>query len=334
MNHAIRNFLVAAIGAVSIAACGGGSGDGGLTGGGNPPNPATITSQNAPVIAGVVAEVALGQGVFDSVFGPAIPIAAAGPDAAVAPVLKPVLSAAMKAASPSRLYVISTSSADCAVSGSVDMQADVSDPAEPSVNDSFVFEFMDCDDGAGAVMNGGMTVTITAFSGDPASGEFLLGMSLEFSAFSVSQDGETTGVSGDVSLEIDTRNPPLTRILVSANTFVTTSDGTEEILTDFTIDITEDGAMFPVAMTVETSFTISSPRIGGDVSVTTSLSLESMGEDYPFAGELRIEGADGAIIVMIALDANTVRLEIDIDGDGGTDDTIDLTWDELLAAAA
>jgi hypothetical protein len=37
---------------------------------------------------------------------------------------------------------------------------------------------------------------------------------------------------------------------------------------------------------------------------------------------------------MIALDANTVRLQIDIDGDGAIDDTIDLTWDELMAAAA
>ena len=68
------------------------------------------------------------------------------------------------------------------------------------------------------------------------------------------------------------------------------------------------------------------------MTVTTSLSLQSMGEDYPFVGELRIEGADGAVIVMIALDANTVRLEIDIDGDGAVDDTIDLTWDELMGA--
>jgi len=67
--------------------------------------------------------------------------------------------------------------------------------------------------------------------------------------------------------------------------------------------------------------------------VTTSLALESMGEDYPFVGELRIEGADQAVIVMIALDANTVRLQIDINGDGAIDETLDLTWDELMAAA-
>jgi hypothetical protein len=36
---------------------------------------------------------------------------------------------------------------------------------------------------------------------------------------------------------------------------------------------------------------------------------------------------------MVALDADTVRLQIDIDGDGATDETVDVTWDELLAAA-
>ena len=58
-----------------------------------------------------------------------------------------------------------------------------------------------------------------------------------------------------------------------------------------------------------------------------------MGSDYPFVGELRIEGAGNSVIVMVALDANTVRLQIDIDGDG-FDETIDMTWDELMAAAA
>lgn len=335
MKQAFRHLCVAAAGLTLISACGGGSdNDGGLVGGGNTAQPATITSQNAPVIAGVAAEVAMGQGVFSSVFSPTIPIASSGADAAVAPVMKPVLSAAMKTASPSQLMATSAGRADCAVSGSVDVQADVSDPAAPSLNDRFVFEFMNCDDGTGAVLNGGMAITITALAGDPATDEFLVGMAIEFSAFSVTEDGETTGANGTVSFEIDTTNPPVTTITVSANTFVATSSGSEEVLTGFTIEITEDASMFPVAITVETSFTISSPRIGGEVTVTTSLALQSTGAEYPFMGELRIEGADQAVIVLIALDANTVRLEIDIDGDGATDEAVDMSWDELLAAAA
>ena len=166
-----------------------------------------------------------------------------------------------------------------------------------------------------------------------AIGIILLGMPINFSAFAITEGNETTSADGTISIEVNSLNPPVTTITIATSTFVTTSEGSEEFLTNFSVTITEDASMFPVAVTVETSFTFSSPRIGGEVTVTTSLTLESMGENYPLFGEPRIEGANQAVIVMIALDANTVRLEVDIDGDGAVDETLDMTWDELMAAA-
>jgi hypothetical protein len=335
MKRALRNFLIATAGCAVIAACGGsGSNDGGLTGGIPASEPATITAQNAPLIAGTVAGVAMGQGVFSSILTPTIPIGSIGADAAVTPVMKPVFSAAMKTASPSQLYATSSGQEPCAVSGTVDVTINISNPQQPSVNDRFDFLFTACDDGSGVVVDGGMTITISSIGGDVASGNFLLGMRIDFSAFAVTEGGETTSAEGSITFEIDTSDPTVTTITVSTSALVTTSAGTEEVLTNFTVQITENASMFPTAVTVDTSFTFSSPRIGGEVTVTTSLSLQSMGSDYPFVGELTITGAGNAVIVMIALDANTVRLEIDINGDGATDDTIDLTWDELMAAAA
>jgi len=100
------NFLIATAACAVIAACGSGSSssnDGGLTGGVNAAELATMTTQNAPAIAGVAAEVAMGQGAFSSIFTTDLPIASIGAGVAVAPVMKPVLSAAVKTASPSRL---------------------------------------------------------------------------------------------------------------------------------------------------------------------------------------------------------------------------------------
>ena len=89
--------------------------------------------------------------------------------------------------------------------------------------------------------------------------------------------------------------------------------------------------MFPTAVSVSTSFTVSSPTIGGEVTVSTSLAMQASGEEYPYVGELRISGAGNTAIVIIALDANRVRLEIDVDGDGAFDGELETTWDELLA---
>ena len=335
MNRVLRNFFVAAASLAFITACGGGSDDGGgLTGGAPTAEPATITAENAPAIAATVAEVAMGQGAFSSFFTPALPIGSIGVDAAVAPVIKPVVSAAIKTANPSQLYATTSSREPCAVSGTVDVVINVSNPEQPSVNDSFDFEFMDCDDGSGVVLNGGMAISIASLDGDFASGNILLGMRIEFSAFAVTENGETTSADGIITIDIDSRDPNVTTITVATSALVTTSAGAEEVLSNFTVQVTEDSSMFPIAVTVETSFTISSPRIGGSVTVTTSLALNSTGSDYPFEGELRITGAGGSVIAMIALDANTVRLQIDINGDGATDETLDMTWDELMAAAA
>jgi hypothetical protein len=333
MKHRVRNILTIAAGTMLFAACGGSNDDDGLTGGAPGSEPAAITAQNAPAIAGAVAEVAMGQGIFSSIFTTDIPIASNGFDLAIAPVAKPVLSATMKTAAPTQLYATSARQADCAVSGTVDVQVDIQDPMQPTVNDTFVFEFIDCDDGTGVVVDGGMTITITRLDGDAASGNFLLGMQIGFSAFAVTEGNETTSAEGTIGITVDTSTPPVTRITVSASTFVTTSEGMEDVLTGFSVEIVEDASTFPSTVTAETSFTISSPRIGGEVTVTTSVTLQSMGDGYPFAGELRIEGAGNAVIVMIALDADTVRLQIDIDGDGATDETLDMTWDELMAAA-
>ena len=50
-------------------------------------------------------------------------------------------------------------------------------------------------------------------------------------------------------------------------------------------------------------------------------------------GELFIQAAGNTAIVFIVIDGDTVRLEIDINGDGEPDEVVDVTWDELLAAA-
>ena len=328
MMQSIRNFIFFAIGVTLLSGCGGGGGGGGSaapndTGDGNL---ATITTQNAPAVAGVVATVALEDGIFGAIFNQNLPIASSGSPQ--------ILTGVSKVAQPSNLFATSSGLADCAVSGTVDVELTITDPFAPSVGDLFRFTFDACNDGTGTETSGSMTISITALQGDPASGEFLLGTSLEFSALQITENGETSSANGTINIEIDTTTPPITTITVSASALATTTEGAVETVTDLTVTISEDQSMFPTGVTVETSFRITSPRIGGDVIVSTSLALQSMGDEYPYVGELRITAADNAVIVLIAFDSNSVRLQIDVDGDGAMDETIDTTWDEIMAAAA
>jgi len=97
--------------------------------------------------------------------------------------------------------------------------------------------------------------------------------------------------------------------------------------------LTEDESAVPTAVSTQTSFRLSSPRLGGDILVSTSVSLQSSGDGFPISGEFRVEAADNAAIVVVAIDGTMVRLQIDLNGDGDPDETRDLTWDQLIAAA-
>ena len=326
MPNEFRHLLLAVITFSFVAGCGGSSSGGELV----PPVPTselvTITSDNATTVAGVVAQQVLDDNLFGTLTTTGLPIASAGPGAAIA------LSSLSAVPLPANMLAAQSTLENCAVDGTVDVTIEVSSSLTISPGDRFAFQFNACDDGTGSVLNGGLVLTVTDFEGDPTGEQFLLGVSMELSAFQVTQDGIVTGASGTISVEVDSTMPPITTITVSAAALTTTHDGVTETVTGMTITVTENGGTVPASVTVETSFRISSPRLGGDVIVSTSISLQSSGEGYPFTGQLEITAAGDSGIVIIALDSDTARLEIDIDGDGSPDEVIDLSWVELLAA--
>jgi hypothetical protein len=296
------------------------------TGNADSGDPATITTENAKEIAGIAAQTALENDFFVDIVSQSLPVFLNGS--------QQTLSSVLEMADPLNLLAANFGLVDCAVSGTVDIDLSIADPFTLSAGDVFGFMFTSCNQGTGTVASGGVALTITALDGDFASGEFLLGMSLEVTALSITENGETTAATGTIGVEIDTTMPPIRTITISIGALATTSDGMTDVITNMTVTITEDESMFPTGVTVETSFTVSSPRIGGDIVVSTSLALQSSGSEYPFVGELRITVAGNSVIVLIALGGDSVRLEIDIDGDGAMDNSVDTTWDEIIAAAA
>lgn len=326
MSIEFRNLILASITFLFVAGCGG---SGGNNGNPNPPvtgELVTITSDNATTVAGVVAQQALEDNLFGAL-STGLPIVSAGSGAAIA------LTSLSAVPLPPNMLAAQSTLQDCANGGEVDVTVTLSNPPMISPDDEFGFDFRACDEGSGAILNGGLVMTVTDFEGDPTGETFLLGMSMTLNAFSVTQDGIVTGASGSISVLIDSTMPPITTVTVSTTGLSMTNDGLTESLSSMTVTVTTNDGTDPASVEIDTTFRISSPRLGGDVIVSTSVSLQSSGDGYPFIGELMIQAADNTAIVFIALDANMVRLEIYIDGDDVPDEVLDVTWDELLAAA-
>lgn len=312
-----------------FAACGGGGGGGGGNGGGGGGGGAAlapITTQNAPTVASAVVQQALSNGILSGVADTAVPFGAAAPSAANALI-------GMSDNSVSRGVLAAAVIEPCDVSGTVDINSTVANPQTLTPGDEFSFVYVDCDDGSGTVVNGGLTISITAFEGDALGGLFRLGMRLTLAAFELTAGAETSGASGTIDFEIDTTTPPTTVSTLSTSTLTTTTNGVAETVSNLSITTTTTAGVTPPAVTVETSFRLSSPSLDGDVIVSTLTTLQSFGDDYPYTGEIEIVGANNASIRIIALDATMVRLEVDSNGDGTVDDVIDTTWDALTANA-
>lgn len=329
MCKKLQAFATLLAGLAAVSACSGG-GDGSGIRGINPPPTSqlvAITEDNAVTVAGVAAEQVVADDFVGVLTTTGLPIVGAGSSAA-----QQMLS--LSGADPGAgLAAAQMTLQDCAVSGTVDVTFSVADPQVISPNDRFAFDFDACDEGTGAVVSGGLEMTVTGFSGDPAAETFFLSVDLALTGFTVTQAGVTSAASGTIALAIDNSQPTVTTITVSADALTVTQGAMTETVSDLSVTIVEDQSMFPSAVTVETSLRFSSPRLGGDVIVSTSVALQSSGEDFPYAGEITIRGAGNASIRLLALDANTVRLDVDLDGDSAADVTIDATWSELMALA-
>ena len=316
---------------LTLGACGGG-GSGGTTAAPPPPvAPAVINSANAETVAASSVDVALQTGSFDGFIGlTGLTVTSTG---GVSKLSAVQTASRMVKATVSNSVIsqvpVGPVTEPCAVSGSVTISGDIANPETLTAGDFFNVDWNNCDDGQGQVIDGLLVYSITSFEGDATTGQSLLGITLTFTAFQVTEGTNFYSVDGDASFTVDTRTPPVTVATMSGSTFTISSNGSTETLSNFSTTVTENAGMFPSSYTIDAMGTITSTEFDGSVTYDTVVLFQSIGEAYPYAGELLVTGANNATLRLIALDEVNVRIEADYDGDGAVDETIDTTWDAL-----
>lgn len=318
-----HRFLIIPMGLLLLAGCGGSS-----SGGASQPPPASatvITSNNAPIVAGEAADSALETtDVGDFLgLGGGFSITAKSSrldtDFLKDSILRGVVSAP-----------IGPETVPCTAGGSITISGELADPATLSPGDTISTVFANCDEGQGVIVDGTFAFTVNVFEGDLLGETFSLSVTLTLTNFMVTTNGEVSSVDGAVTLALDT-STTVTSVMMSGDS-LTVSDGNDTgTLSNFSTTVSQDGSVFPAAFTMDSSATLSNSQFDGEVSYTTPVPFQGFEGEFPFAGELLVTGAEGATILLIALDNVNVRLEVDLDGDGAVDETVDTTWDELTS---
>jgi len=132
-------------------------------------------------------------------------------------------------------------------------------------------------------------------------------------------------VNGSVSISISASGSLLTTTVTSSSISVGDGGSTHTLRNYSSVRTLTSGSF-----TLDVHGSLTSSDFAGTVTFVTTALLQGMGDDYAFTGQLKITGANGATIKVTALDSMFLRLEIDSNGDGVVDATVDLTWEDLV----
>jgi hypothetical protein len=223
----------------------------------------------------------------------------------------------------------------CAVSGTITVSGTIADPATLTAGDTVSADFAVCDDGDGVVLSGGMDLVVNSVVGELIIDEFLgmtgsfeLTMTVTLSNLSSDDGGQVSTANGSFTTALDTRNFPILSTSVSGTRLALTSAIRNITLENFDTGMVEDLGAGSFELTG--AGRVSGSLYTGYADYTTEVTFVGVAGFNPSAGEMLIRGAGGTSVRLVTIDEQSVRLEIDTNGDGTVDETRTISWDEAV----
>lgn len=225
--------------------------------------------------------------------------------------------------------VIEPQTEQCLVSGSLTISGNIQGTESLTAGDVITLDAELCNNGENDIVDGKMQMTISKFTGDVSSSEFLLGVKVIFTDFSVTESSEETIFNGDIGITLD-MTASTAQIKLSGNSLTVNGMNETQSLKNFANTYTVDSSASPVTWTYDSRGDIGSSEFQGTINYQMPVTFKGSGDNNPDSGELLITGADNATLRLITLDNVEVRIDADYDGDGVIDDTFYMTWAELV----
>jgi hypothetical protein len=310
---------------LALAACGGGGG------GGDSQSPAPVapgfklTSSNAPMVAAKTWQASSDSAAMGDIAGSSGILGLKPGSRKAAPGVVPTTSLANILLK----IPISPETTPCQVSGAITISGELEDLTTLTSGDVIAVEADACDDGLGEVTDGTIVMTIVSFAGDLPSGAYDIAMTLELSDFQVTTANDVQTSNGELSVSLDTMAVPMVAAEVRGSSLVLDTNKESSLQVDFAHRRTLDGALQPAPYTLSISGTLDSTSLPGSVDYSTPVTFTGLGAAHPTTGTLLLEGENSSAR-LVALDEVSVLIEIDADGDGDFEESIETTWQAIV----
>ncbi len=318
MSRARLSILSASL---LIAACSVGTDQFGTEGSGPATGTFDITSANGLTATKVAWESAVASADLTDLGGD-LPITAAPVDVSMAPQTQPTKFLVRVAEAVSFGPIV----LPCLESGIVTISGDASDPL--AAEDTFRVESTMCDDGAGEVVSGVIDFSVRDVVGDVASGTYMLSMDAVVTNLQIVTGTDTFTSNGDANVTLDTTDSPYVEAGASGTSMTTDSNASSETISNYQSNQTVDGNEENLPYTMTASGTLNTTQLEGIVTYSTPVEFNGDGADYPSVGVFLVQGENSSAR-LTAIDNVNVMIELDVNGDGEADQTINTTWAEL-----
>jgi hypothetical protein len=177
------------------------------------------------------------------------------------------------------------------------------------------------------VTDGRLDYVVDSINGDFFGGLYDLTMTLTLGNFQVATAADVLTSNGDVTVTLNTLNAPAVSASISGNSLTVDANASSETQTNFSSVQTLDVGVSPSPFSMTSSGTLDSTQLSGVVNYSTPTPLQGFDSDYPSSGQFLVAGDNSS--TLLTAEGDTVLIEIDADGDGIYEDTINTTWAEL-----
>ena len=189
----------------------------------------------------------------------------------------------------------------------------------------------------GEVLNGQLSVTLNSATGNFESGyPYTLSGVLSFQNLTAQSATTRVVANGSMTMTVDARSDFNQSVALAIDSFavsrtyagVTSSQTLTKYNTSLKVSPTGSGADWTSSVRgILTSSTIDSKS----VSIDTPLSFVRSGNQaYPASGQAIILGAAGSKVQVTAISSTTVKIDLDADGNGTYETSVNKVWSEIL----
>ena len=213
--------------------------------------------------------------------------------------------------------------------GTVTMSGDIETAGTLTPGDTIRIEYDMCDEGLGEVIDGVIDLTVVDFSGELLLQTYMVAMDAVVTDLQVMTPADTVTGNGDATILLDTEQTPFVEASVSGTRLTMDANESSETLSTYASSTSFDGGQVPAEYTFGASGTLDSTQLAGIVTYATGPEFVGSDLNFPHSGELTVQG-DESFVTLVAVDDQNVRIEIDDNGDGTVDETINMTWVEFL----